>query len=69
LKLADAEEPTPNIGGRRITESFTIEGKPPDPTRPPSGCRFRVPYARTAGMRRDQPDGSGRSLPPNPRTI
>jgi oligopeptide/dipeptide ABC transporter ATP-binding protein len=32
----------PEIGGRRITESFTLEGEPPDPARPPSGCRFRT---------------------------
>jgi oligopeptide/dipeptide ABC transporter ATP-binding protein len=32
----------PEIGGRRITDSFTLEGEPPDPARPPSGCRFRT---------------------------
>jgi oligopeptide transport system ATP-binding protein len=32
----------PEIGGRRITESFTLEGEPPDPARPPSGCHFRT---------------------------
>jgi len=32
----------PEIGGPRITESFALEGEPPDPARPPSGCRFRT---------------------------
>jgi oligopeptide transport system ATP-binding protein len=32
----------PQIGGRRVTETFTLEGEPPDPARPPSGCRFRT---------------------------
>jgi len=32
----------PQIGGPRITESFALEGEPPDPARPPTGCRFRT---------------------------
>jgi oligopeptide/dipeptide ABC transporter ATP-binding protein len=31
----------PEIGGRRITDTFALQGEPPDPVRPPSGCRFR----------------------------
>ena len=32
----------PDIGGRRITDTFTLEGEPPDPARLPTGCRFRT---------------------------
>jgi oligopeptide transport system ATP-binding protein len=31
----------PQIGGRRVTETFALEGEPPDPGHLPSGCRFR----------------------------
>jgi oligopeptide/dipeptide ABC transporter ATP-binding protein len=31
----------PEIGGRRVTETFELEGEPPDAGRLPSGCRFR----------------------------
>ena len=31
----------PQIGGRRVTETFELEGEPPDAGRLPSGCRFR----------------------------
>ena len=32
----------PKIGEARITESFWLEGEPPDPGNLPSGCRFRT---------------------------
>jgi oligopeptide/dipeptide ABC transporter ATP-binding protein len=32
----------PQIGERRITEDFWLEGEPPDPGNLPSGCRFRT---------------------------
>jgi oligopeptide/dipeptide ABC transporter ATP-binding protein len=31
----------PRIGGRRVTDSFALEGEPPDAGNLPSGCRFR----------------------------
>jgi oligopeptide/dipeptide ABC transporter ATP-binding protein len=31
----------PMIGGRRVVESFALEGEPPSPGAIPSGCRFR----------------------------
>ena len=31
----------PQIGGRRVTDTFVLEGEPPDPGHLPSGCRFR----------------------------
>jgi oligopeptide transport system ATP-binding protein len=32
----------PQIGGRRVTDTFTLEGEPPDAANLPSGCRFRA---------------------------
>jgi oligopeptide/dipeptide ABC transporter ATP-binding protein len=32
----------PQIGARRITEDFWLEGEPPDPGNLPSGCAFRT---------------------------
>ncbi len=32
----------PVVGGRRVTETFWLEGEPPDPGHLPSGCRFRT---------------------------
>jgi oligopeptide/dipeptide ABC transporter ATP-binding protein len=31
----------PQIGGPRVTDSFALEGEPPDPRDLPTGCRFR----------------------------
>lgn len=32
----------PVVGGRRVTESFWLEGEPPSPGSLPGGCRFRT---------------------------
>jgi peptide/nickel transport system ATP-binding protein len=32
----------PRIGGRRVTQDFSLEGEPPNPRDVPSGCRFRT---------------------------
>jgi oligopeptide/dipeptide ABC transporter ATP-binding protein len=36
----------PEVGGRRVTDSFLLEGEPPDASALPSGCRFRTRCAR-----------------------
>jgi oligopeptide/dipeptide ABC transporter ATP-binding protein len=32
----------PEVGGARVTETFWLEGEPPNPTNLPTGCRFRT---------------------------
>ena len=32
----------PQIGGRRVTQEFSLEGEPPNPRDVPSGCGFRT---------------------------
>ena len=38
----------PRIGGARVTDTFSLEGEPPDPGNLPKGCRFqtRCPMAK-----------------------
>lgn len=45
----------PQIGGRRVTDTFTLDGEPPDPGHLPAGCRFqaRCPLAAPLCTERD----------------
>ena len=47
----------PEPGGRRIGETFRLEGEPPDPAHLPAGCRFRTrcPIAVERCAREDPP--------------
>lgn len=40
----------PEIGGRRVTETFALEGEPPNAAQLPSGCRFRPRCPLAAGI-------------------
>jgi oligopeptide/dipeptide ABC transporter ATP-binding protein len=45
----------PRIGGRRVTDTFALEGEPPDAGKLPSGCRFRprCPHAMAVCAERE----------------
>ena len=47
----------PQIGKGRVTETFWLEGEPPDPGNLPSGCRFRTRCAQAR-------DGCALAVPP-----
>ncbi|MFC4167434.1 ABC transporter ATP-binding protein [Teichococcus aestuarii] len=40
----------PQIGGRRVTENFSLQGEPPDAGRLPGGCRFRTRCPRATPL-------------------
>jgi peptide/nickel transport system ATP-binding protein len=47
----------PRIGGRRVTQDFSLEGEPPNPRDVPSGCRFRTrcPLAQDICLTQEPP--------------
>ena len=51
----------PEIGGRRVTETFWLEGEPPSPGNLPPGCRF-APRCPRAEARCRAEDPANRSL-------
>jgi oligopeptide transport system ATP-binding protein len=53
----------PRIGGRRVTDTFVLEGEPPNAGNLPSGCRFRSRCALAVPLCAErepllEPDGS-----------
>jgi oligopeptide/dipeptide ABC transporter ATP-binding protein len=44
----------PEIGGARVTETFWLEGEPPNPTNLPTGCRFRTRCQRAEALCAEQ---------------
>ena len=40
----------PQIGGKRVTQDFWLEGEPPDPGNLPTGCRFRTRCPKAQGV-------------------
>ena len=40
----------PRIGGRRVTDTFNLEGEPADASNLPSGCRFRSRCSQAAAV-------------------
>ena len=44
----------PRIGGARVTDTFSLEGEPPDAANLPSGCRFRARCPRAAPLCADR---------------
>ena len=51
----------PRIGGPRVTEGFTLQGEPPDPSRIPEGCRFRARCPLAAPVCATEPELEGES--------
>ena len=44
----------PRIGGRRVTDEFSLEGEPPNPRAIPSACRFRTRCLLAQGVCAEQ---------------
>ena len=51
----------PEIGGRRVTDTFALEGEPPSPGNLPPGCRF-APRCKRADARCRAEDPAARAL-------